>query len=100
MTEINTLHGAGKIQSIGAQPAGAPAAPSQGFGQMLAEALDDVNQQHLEADRVVADLAAGRSQDVHNVMIATQKADIGFQLLMQVRNKVVSAYETIMRMQI
>ena len=100
MTEITTLHGAAKIQSNGVQSPVAPAAPSQGFGQMLAGALDDVNRRHLEADRAVADLAAGRSQDVHNVMIATQKADIGFQLLMQVRNKVVSAYETIMRMQI
>ncbi len=100
MTEISTLNGAGKIEPLAPQTADASAAPSQGFGHMLADALDDVNQQHLKADRAVADLVAGRSQDVHNVMIATQKADIGFQLLMQVRNKVVSAYETIMRMQI
>jgi flagellar hook-basal body complex protein FliE len=54
----------------------------------------------VEADQAVADLVAGKSQDIHNVMIATQKAGIGFQLLMQVRNKVVGAYEQIMRMQI
>ena len=100
MTEINTLNGVGKLQRPGPQSPAAPASPAQGFGPMLEEALGDVNQQHLDADRAVADLVSGKSQDVHNVMIATQKADVGFQLLMQVRNKVVSAYETIMRMQI
>ena len=100
MTEINTLNGAGKLQPLGPQSPAAPGPPVQGFGRMLEEALGDVNQQHLDADRAVADLVSGKSQDVHNVMIATQKADVGFQLLMQVRNKVVSAYETIMRMQI
>ncbi len=100
MTEINALNGAGKPQSLGPQSSAAPGTPAQGFGNTLAAALRDVNQQHLDADRAVADLVSGRSQDVHNVMIASQKADIGFQLLIQVRNKVVSAYETIMRMQI
>lgn len=100
MTEISTISGVGKIQPIAPQSPAAPGTPAQGFGHMLETALGDVNQQHLDADQAVADLVSGRSQDVHNVMIATQKADIGFQLLMQVRNKVVSAYETIMRMQI
>ena len=100
MTEINTLNEVGKLQPRGPQSPAAPGTPVQGFGRMLEEALGDVNQQHLDADRAVADLVSGKSQDVHNVMIASQKADVGFQLLMQVRNKVVSAYETIMRMQI
>ena len=100
MTEISTLGGVGKLKPLGPQSSAAPGPPAPGFGKTLEAALRDVNQQHLDADQAVADLVSGRSQDVHNVMIATQKADVGFQLLMQVRNKVVSAYETIMRMQI
>jgi len=71
-----------------------------GFGDILSGAIGEVNQLHHEADQAVEALAAGRSADVHNTMIALQKADVSFQLLMQIRNKVVSAYETVMRMQI
>jgi flagellar hook-basal body complex protein FliE len=44
-------------------------------------------------------LAAGKQKDIHQTMIALEKADVAFQLLMQVRNKIIAAYETIMRMQ-
>ncbi len=100
MTEINRINTADSVQPTGSRPARTAKDAAPGFGRMLTEALEDVNQKHIAADQAVADLVAGKSQDIHNVMIATQKADIGFQLLMQVRNKVVGAYEQIMRMQI
>ena len=100
MTQINTIDHGVKVQPSVPQSKGPAADARQGFGAMLKNALDDVNQKHIQADQAVADLVAGKSQDIHNIMIAAQKADIGFQLLMQVRNKVVGAYETIMRMQI
>ncbi len=98
MTDLNGIKGINGIQPALKQPSAANKTP--GFDRMLAQAIEDVNQKHVEADQAVADLVAGKSQDVHNVMIASQKADIGFQLLMQVRNKIVGAYEQIMRMQI
>jgi flagellar hook-basal body complex protein FliE len=70
------------------------------FGNILKGAIGEVDKLHHEADQAVEALATGRSEDVHNTMIALQKADVSFQLLMQIRNKVVSAYETVMRMQI
>lgn len=102
MSGINTIdrNNAFKVQPPVPRAKEETADGPQGFGDMFAKALGDVNQKHIAADQAVADLVAGKSQDIHNVMIATQKADIGFQLLMQVRNKVVGAYETIMRMQI
>ena len=72
----------------------------KGFGEVLTGAISEVDKLHHEADQAVEALAAGRSADVHNTMIALQKADVSFQLLMQIRNKVVSAYETVMRMQV
>ena len=74
--------------------------PGPGFGSILKDSIGEVNHLQHEADQAVQALAAGRSTDVHNTMIALQKADISFRLLMQIRNKVVSAYETVMRMQI
>lgn len=68
------------------------------FGTMLARSLNEVNQLHLAADDAAQDFAAGKQKDIHQTMIALEKADVAFQLLMQVRNKIISAYETIMRM--
>jgi flagellar hook-basal body complex protein FliE len=66
---------------------------------MLARALNEVNQLNADANEAVENLAAGNQKDIHQTMIALEKADVAFQLLMQVRNKIISAYETIMRMQ-
>ncbi|MBL0715076.1 MAG: flagellar hook-basal body complex protein FliE [Desulfosarcina sp.] len=100
MSDLSIINGVGNVQPVGLRPSATQAASPKGFGNILEQALGDVSQMPLQADQAAADLVAGKSQDVHNTMIAIQKADIGFQMLMQVRNKVVSAYETIMRMQI
>jgi flagellar hook-basal body complex protein FliE len=76
-----------------------PDPDSASFGTMLARSLNEVNQLHVAADNAVQDFAAGKQKDIHQTMIALEKADVAFQLLMQVRNKIISAYETIMRMQ-
>lgn len=71
-----------------------------GFGDLLRSAVDNVERLENEAGQAVQAVAAGQEQDLHNTMIALEKADVSFQLLMQVRNKVIAAYETIMRMQV
>ena len=70
------------------------------FGNMLAHSLNDVNRLKLEADVATQNLATGKQKDIHATMIALEKADVAFQLLMQIRNKIISAYETVMRMQV
>ena len=72
----------------------------EAFGNMLARSLDDVNRLNMEADETIENLAAGKQKDIHATMIALEKADVAFQLLMQVRNKIIAAYETVMRMQV
>lgn len=76
-----------------------PAKEEQGnsFLTTLNEAIGEVNDLRNEADRAVEELAAGEEKDIHNTMIALEKAEISFQLMMQVRNKIINAYETIMR---
>lgn len=71
---------------------------SESFGKMLTRSLNEVNQLKLDADEAINDLAAGKQKDIHQTMIAMEKADVAFQLLMQIRNKIITAYETVMRM--
>lgn len=70
------------------------------FGNMLKSAVGNVERLQEEAERSVQAFASGEHKDIHGTMIALEKADVSFQLLTQVRNKVISAYETIMRMQV
>lgn len=100
MTDMHINGIAGQLGTPQAGTRSSAADAARGFGNFLKGAVSEVNQLHHEANQAVEALTAGRSQDVHNTMIALQKADVSFQLLMQIRNKVVSAYETVMRMQI
>ncbi|VBB42467.1 Flagellar hook-basal body complex protein FliE [uncultured Desulfatiglans sp.] len=74
--------------------------PGTGFACAFKSALAHVNQLQKTADTAAVDLAAGRREDIHQTMIAIEKADVTFRLIMQIRNKVVAAYEEVMRMQV
>ena len=70
----------------------------QDFGTYLKQALENVNDLQLNADQMRADYETGATDDLASVMIAGQKSSLAFQGLMQVRNRVVSAYETVFNM--
>lgn len=74
--------------------------PEKSFGEFLDEALNNVNQLQNEASQASINLATGKIQDIAEVTIAAEKATVALQLTMQVRNKVVDAYQEIMRMQV
>jgi flagellar hook-basal body complex protein FliE len=81
-------------------PSSSGVAPRQwGFTETLRGAMDQLDQLQGDADAKTAALLEGRGMDVHSAMIAVEKADLSFQLMMQVRNKIVSAYQEISRMQ-
>ena len=71
-----------------------------GFGEILKDAISTVNELQKQSDQEIQKLMTGESQDLHTTVIAMQKADLSFQMMMQVRNKIVQAYQEIMRMQI
>ncbi|MAE73833.1 MAG: flagellar hook-basal body complex protein FliE [Bdellovibrionaceae bacterium] len=73
---------------------------SKSFSDTLNDAIGSVNQAQQKADRMMEDLATGKSKNIPEVMIATEKADIAMKLMMQVRNKVIDAYQEIMKMQV
>ncbi|WP_346354631.1 flagellar hook-basal body complex protein FliE [Azotosporobacter soli] len=73
---------------------------TKSFGAFLTEALDDVNALQHKAAKASVDLAAGKIEDISQVTIAAEKANIAMQLTMTVRNKVLDAYQEVMRMQV
>lgn len=68
------------------------------FGEALSGAIGKVSELRNEADRAVHELATGENKDIHQTMIAMEKADVSFRLMMQVRNKIITAYQEVMRM--
>ena len=74
--------------------------PPKSFGEFLVDALKATNELQKQSDAMNAALAAGRVEDISQVMVASQKAEISIQLALQLRNRAVSAYQEIMRMQV
>ncbi len=70
------------------------------FGEVLAQSLEKVNDMQIQADKAVQRLASGESKNIHETMLAMEKADIAFKTMNQVRSKVIDAYREIMRMQV
>jgi flagellar hook-basal body complex protein FliE len=100
MNEITSTHNLESLQTPGVTPKQANAPDSDSFGQVLTQSLNDVNTLQQEANQAIDALATGQQQDIHNTMIAMEKAGVAFRLIMEIRNKVITAYETIMRMQV
>jgi flagellar hook-basal body complex protein FliE len=77
-----------------------PAAPGVDFGTMLKQAIGGLQSLGAQADASSLKLATGQPVDLHEVMLNTEQASLGFQVALQVRNKLVDAYSEIMRMSI
>lgn len=100
---LGLIGGSGSIQppgalNRGAAPGNTPAATD--FKKLLMENIEQVNGLQQDAEKAIEDLAAGRRDDLANVMIAKQKADTAFKMLQQVRNKLINAYEDVKQMRV
>jgi len=73
---------------------------SKSFGEMLSESIKKVETIQKNADKLTMDLATGKSDNITETMIAVSKAEIAFQLMTQLRNKAINAYNEIMKMQV
>jgi len=89
----------GLSEAFPSQPlAGAQQNPTVGFGKLMEEMIGKVSDLQNDADKSIQSLATGQSKGLHEVMLSVEKASISFQMLTQVRNKAVEAYQEIMRM--
>ncbi|HEX7057687.1 MAG TPA: flagellar hook-basal body complex protein FliE [Bacilli bacterium] len=86
---------------------GGTSAPGKGavdvsgqFGKLLETAIDQLNAQNAEVDELTKQFATGQLTDIHQLLIASEKASLGLELTVQIRNKMIEAYQEIMRMQL
>ena len=79
---------------------GSSSLQKNGFDTYLKQALGEVNQLQAKAGQAINELVGEGKGDLQETIIALQKADVSFRLMMQIRNKVMEAYEAIIRMQI
>ena len=77
-----------------------PDGDGNSFRKMLKGSIEEVNRLQSEADISIEQLVAGNAKNLHETMIALEKANISFRLMMEVRNKIIEAYNEIMRMQV
>lgn len=86
--------------STGTSHTGAASSASGGFAQALANAVDQTNNALQSADQMASTYAAGGPVSIDQLMVAEQQASLSLDLVVQVRDRVVSAYQSIMNMQI
>ena len=73
---------------------------AEGAGKFFSELVSKVNDMSVQSDKSIQALASGENKNLHEVMIAMEKASISFQFMSSVRNKALEAYQEVMRMQV
>lgn len=91
---------ASALKTVASPPQNLTEKPGEDFGQMLMDALKDVNASQQDSAKLQNDLMAGRPVEYHDLMIAMERASTSMALTMQVRNKLLEAYQEISRMNV
>lgn len=97
--DIKAISGIGMTQGLGLETK-QPASAIEGAGKFFSELVNKVNDLSVQSDQAVQKLATGESRNLHETMIAVEKASISFLFMSQVRNKAIDAYQEVMRMQV
>ncbi|TVQ66269.1 MAG: flagellar hook-basal body complex protein FliE [Balneolaceae bacterium] len=88
------------MNGLGPQRMPAIGAGGETFTEMLTKAVGDVDTTMKESEQKIQDFVSGKSENVHDVMISMQRAQISFQMMVEIRNKAIETYHEISRMQI
>lgn len=91
---------ASALKTVASPPQKAAQESGEDFGRMLMDALKDVNASQQDSVKLQNDLMAGRQVEYHDLMIAMERASTSMSLTMQVRNKLLEAYQEISRMNV
>lgn len=76
-----------------------PAVEGKSFGDVLKDSLNEVNEEQLKAQYAMTDMATGQIKDLHQAALAINKAELSMKMMLEVRNKAISAYKEILRTQ-
>jgi flagellar hook-basal body complex protein FliE len=97
---ISSPNPLGQIAPTGKSPISGSGPSGDTFGSLVKNSLESLDGSQKSAEQEIAKAVTGESPDLHKTIIALQTADLKFQLGLQVRNKLIGAYEEIMRMQV
>jgi flagellar hook-basal body complex protein FliE len=96
---IGTIKALGSVDPRSAYGAGNATGPANAsFVQQLQNAIQDVEGLQVRRDEMVEDMVTGKTTEVHDVMIAAKESQLAFELLMEIRNKLLESYQELMRM--
>jgi len=96
---IGSIKSLGSIDPRSAYGVGnATGSPTASFASQLQNAIADVQQLQVDREVMIEDMVTGKATEVHDVMIAAKESQLAFELLMEVRNKLLESYQEIMRM--
>ena len=101
MSQIDFNPNVGNLTETGGatrRPTGPAASPGQKFSQVLRDSIAEVNQMQVEADRAINAVGTGRTDNVAEVMAAWKKSDLAFKTLLQIRNRLLEAYNEVRNM--
>lgn len=90
----------GPLTPLPVMPLDSGSKSAGGFSSILTDAMQKVGEMNNDATKSVENFLGGEGDDLQTTIMATQRADLGMELFLQVRNKVVSAYQEVMRMQV
>lgn len=91
------MEGRDKIRQVNF---GSPTNEGASFTEMIRDAVNSVNSIQKESETGVENIIAGKAENIHEVMISMQKAQLSFQLMVEIRNKALETYQELSRMQI
>jgi flagellar hook-basal body complex protein FliE len=101
---MSAIQSVGGVPAISGQIAAAKPAPTQTGGvpfvQMISELLGEANAGQISADQSINDLVSGRTDNVHDVVLSLAKADLSFQMVLEIRNRLIESYQEVLRMQV
>lgn len=98
MNELNQIQGLAPLKELDPKVMSPGKADAPKFDAMLKGFLKDVNQMQSTADESIQKLVAGEIKDVHQVMLAVQEAKVAFNMMLEIRNKTMEAYNELIRM--
>jgi flagellar hook-basal body complex protein FliE len=101
LLNLNQLSPLTPATEVGRKPVsgGQGAAEGADFGDILKQALQEVDAAQHTSEQEARNLMSGEATDMHTAILAVQKADVSFQMMMAVRSKLIDAYREVMRMQ-
>jgi flagellar hook-basal body complex protein FliE len=97
--QVQSLTDAVSKLPLGTSAAGAPATGHSTFGSLMDHLVQTTNQDQLASDQAITQMVTGETDNIQQVVLAVAKAELSFQLFMDIRNKLIDSYNELMRMQ-